>query len=244
MNMNFDGIKVKDSIVAWIRKWFEENAKGQKAVIGVSGGRDSAIATAMFVEALGKDEVIAIIIPYGYSDTIDDSVKLLEYLDVEFHVIYIRHAYKELEQEVRDQVGPLTNGAMANMQERIRIAALKGIVINRHGISVNTSNYSDNWLGYYSTYGDISPFLNLTISEVKELGKALRLPDHYIEDLPSDGLFGMISEESLGYSYEELDDYIRGLKEPAPEIKAEMDRLHNKTHLRREEVDVFQFGKE
>ena len=241
MNNNFDNNKTKDSIIAWIRQWFEENAKGQKAIIAVSGGRDSAIATALFVEALGKDEVIAIILPYDYSTSIDDTVTLLEYLDVEFHVLYIRHAYKELESEVFSEIGPLTKGAMANMQERIRIAALKGIAINRNGISVNTSSYTDDWLGYYTKYGDISPFLNMTITEVKELGKALQLPSYYIEDLPSDGLFGFIDENEIGFSYEELDDYLRGVSEPSPEIKERLDLQHNKTRLRREDVDVYKF---
>ena len=59
----FNALKVKNDIVEWIRQWFEENGKGCNAVIGISGGKDSSIAAALCVEALGKNRVIGVTMP-------------------------------------------------------------------------------------------------------------------------------------------------------------------------------------
>lgn len=241
MNYSFDSTKVKHQMYSWISQWFDENAMNRKAIVGISGGRDSIVVAALLVKALGKDRVIGVILPYKYSDNVDCTVKLLEYLDMEFHVVYIRRAYNDLLNEVREEVGPLSAAAEAMMQERLRMTALSGIVSSKKGIFVNTSNLSEDWLGYYTRYGDISPLLNFTITEVGEIAKVLGLPDKFIDPLPLDGLWGQIHEDSLGFSYEVLDDYIRLGKEPDPEIKKKIDHLHEVTHIRRAEVTSFEY---
>ena len=69
----FDAEKVKTDIVAWIRRWFEENGRGCKAVIGISGGKDSSIVAALCAEALGKDRVLGVMMPRGEQFDIDVS---------------------------------------------------------------------------------------------------------------------------------------------------------------------------
>ena len=61
----FDAVKVKDECVQWIRDFFEENGPGCNAVLGISGGKDSSVAAALCVEALGKDRVIGVLMPCG-----------------------------------------------------------------------------------------------------------------------------------------------------------------------------------
>lgn len=242
MNKKFDATAIKNDMLIWIRQWFKENGGGGKAVIAISGGKDSAIAAAMLVEALGKDEVIGIILPYGYSDDISNAVKLVEFLDIEFHVVHIRQSYNALEAEVREEVGPLTKGAAAIMQERVRMAAMSGINNSKNGVFVNTSNYSESWLGYFTRYGDISPFLKLTISEVIALGGVLGFPENFLEDMPADGLWGFLDEETLGFSYEKLDDYIRYGIYPDPESKERIDYVREHSYLRRALVMPFPYG--
>ena len=58
--MSFDAEKIRDEIVQWIRDWFEENGKGCKAVVGLSGGKDSSVVAALCVEALGKENVFCV----------------------------------------------------------------------------------------------------------------------------------------------------------------------------------------
>ena len=242
MNNRFDANVIKNEMLIWIRQWFEDNGSGSKAIVAISGGKDSAIAAAMLVEALGKDEVIGIILPYGYADNNDDALKLVEFLDIEFHVVHIRQAYNALEEEVREEVGPLTKPAAAIMQERVRMAAMSGIINSKNGVFINTSNYSESWLGYFTRYGDISPFLELTISEVIALGEVLGFPEDFLAGLPSDGLWGFLDEESLGFSYEKLDDYIRYDIDPGPEAKERIDFIREHSYLRRALVMPFPYG--
>ena len=75
-----DPVKTKNEIVEWIREYFEENGKGCKAVIGISGGKDSSIAAALCAEALGKDRVVGVLMPNGVQSDISDSVKLVKFL--------------------------------------------------------------------------------------------------------------------------------------------------------------------
>ena len=69
--MSFDAIKVKNDIVKWIRDWFEINGKGCKGVVGVSGGKDSSVVAALLVEALGKENVVGVLMPKGEQFDID-----------------------------------------------------------------------------------------------------------------------------------------------------------------------------
>ncbi|MBQ2799520.1 MAG: NAD(+) synthase, partial [Ruminiclostridium sp.] len=74
--------------------------------------------------------------------------------------------------------------------------------------------------------GDFSPCSNLTVAEMKEIGRLLGLPDVLVDKVPIDGLCGKTDEENLGFTYAELDLYIREGIEPAPEKKARIDHLH------------------
>ena len=61
----FDAKRIKNECVQWIRNWFEENGKDCKAVVGISGGKDSSVVAALCVEALGKDRVVGVLMPNG-----------------------------------------------------------------------------------------------------------------------------------------------------------------------------------
>ena len=73
--MSFDAEKIRDEIVQWIRDWFEENGKGCKAVVGLSGGKDSSVVAALCVEALGKENVFGVMMPNGEQFDIDVSLQ-------------------------------------------------------------------------------------------------------------------------------------------------------------------------
>ena len=80
---SFDAKKVKNDVVEWIRDWFEINGKGCKAVIGISGGKDSSVVAALCVEALGKENVFGVMMPNGEQFDIDVSQQLV------YHLFYI-----------------------------------------------------------------------------------------------------------------------------------------------------------
>lgn len=98
------------------------------------------------------------------------------------------------------------------------------------GRVANTCNLSEDWVGYATKFGDaagdFSPLSNLTVTEVKAIGRELGLPAVFVDKVPIDGLCGKTDEDNLGFTYDTLDKYIRDGIEPDAETKAKIDRLH------------------
>lgn len=222
-----NALKIKDDCVAWIRDFFAENGPDCNAVIGISGGKDSSVAAALCVEALGRERVIGVLMPNGEQADIDMSYRLVEHLNIRHYVIDINAAVSGLTGAIPLE---LTAQARTNMPPRIRMTALYAVSQCCNGRVVNTCNLSEDWVGYSTRYGDaagdFSPLSLLTVQEVKELGHILGLPRELVEKTPTDGLCGKTDEENLGFTYAELDRYIRTGEIADPEKKARIDRLH------------------
>lgn len=224
----FDALKVKNECVNWIREFFEANGKGCNAVVGISGGKDSSVAAALCVEALGSDRVIGVLMPKGEQFDIDMAYMLVNHLGIKHYEINIKDAVEgvlkamppELDVSVQSQV---------NLPPRIRMSVLYFVSQSLNGRVVNTCNLSEDWVGYSTRYGDaagdFSPMANLTVTEVKEIGRVLGLPDELVDKVPIDGLCGKTDEENLGFTYAELDVYIRTGK---IDDKAKKELIDNK----------------
>lgn len=208
----FDAQKVKNSCVEWIRKFFEENGKGCNAVLGISGGKDSSVAAALCVEALGKDRVIGVLMPCGVQHDIDCAYKLVNHLGIKHYEINIKSTIDSLTESIQENL-ELSTQAKTNLPPRIRMSTVYAVSQCCNGRVVNTCNLSEDWVGYSTRYGDaagdFSPMCNLTVTEVKAIGKFLGLPEDLVEKTPIDGLCGKTDEENLGFTYAELDVYIR-----------------------------------
>ncbi len=225
----FDTRQVKNDCVEWIRTFFEENGKGCNAVIGISGGKDSSIAAALCVEALGKDRVIGVLMPQGEQHDIDMAYLLVNHLGIKQYVVNIKDAVDSLLNALPDTLAVSTQ-AKTNLPPRIRMSTLYAVSQSVNGRVVNTCNLSEDWVGYSTRYGDaagdFSPLANLTVTEVKQIGHLLGLPSVLVEKTPIDGLCGKTDEENLGFTYAELDVYIRtGVMEDAAK-KALIDKKH------------------
>ena len=223
----FDAEKVKNECVAWICRFFEENGPGCKAVLGISGGKDSSVAAALCVEALGKDRVIGVLMPNGDQFDIDMSYLLCAHLGIRHYVVNIGDAVRGLTDAIPVE---LTAQSRTNLPPRIRMAAVYAVSQSCNGRVVNTCNLSEDWVGYSTRYGDaagdFSPMCNLTVQEVKAIGRVLGLPDVLVDKVPIDGLCGKTDEENLGFTYAELDRYIRTGRIDDPAKKERIDRLH------------------
>ena len=208
----FDAVKVKNDCVEWIRDFFKENGDGCNAVVGISGGKDSSVAAALCVEALGKDRVIGVLMPQGEQKDIDAAYMLVNHLGIEHFVVNIKAAVDGLISALPKELS-LTPQTMQNIPPRVRMTTLYAISQSNNGRVVNTCNLSEDWVGYSTRYGDsvgdFSPMSNLTVTEVKEIGHLLGLPRELVEKTPIDGLCGKTDEENLGFTYAELDRYIR-----------------------------------
>ena len=224
---NFNAEKVKNECVQWIRDFFEENGKGCNAVLGISGGKDSSIVAALGVEALGKDRVIGVLMPNGEQADIDMAKLLVDTLGIKHYIVNIKDAVQGVINSVPFE---LSEQSMINLPPRIRMSTLYAVSQSNNGRVANTCNLSEDWVGYSTRYGDsvgdFSPCSNLTVREMKEIGRLCGLPDVLIDKVPSDGLCGKTDEDNLGFTYAELDRYIREGVIDNPESKAKIDRLH------------------
>lgn len=226
---NFNAVDVKDRIVAWIREWFEQNGKDCNAVIGISGGADSTVVAALCVEALGKDRVFGVLMPNGEQSDISDSINLVNHLDIPYVTVNIQDAYYDIVDNIDL---PISNQTKINLPPRIRMATLYAVSQSINGRVANTCNLSEDWVGYSTRWGDsvgdFSPLSNLTKTEVKEIGKALGLPNELVYKVPSDGLCGKTDEDNFGFTYDVLDRYIRTGEIEDMDIKAKIDYMHEK----------------
>ena len=225
----FDARKVTNQCIIWIRKFFEENGKDCNAVVGISGGKDSSVVAALCVEAIGKERVIGVLMPCGKQQDIYMSYKLVQHLGIKHYEINIQQAVEAITGSM-DFLPEMTEQAKTNLPARVRMTTLYAVSQSMNGRVANTCNLSEDWVGYATRYGDgagdFSPLCNLTVTEVKEIGKVLGLPEELVEKTPIDGLCGKTDEENLGFTYAELDKYIRtGIMEDL-EKKKRIDLLH------------------
>jgi len=227
----FNAEKVKNDCVNWIRDFFEKNGKGCNAVVGISGGKDSSVAAALCVQALGKERVIGVLMPNGVQHDIDCAEKLVTHLGIKSYVVNIKDAYEGLMSAMPKEL-EISTQAKTNLPPRIRMSALYAVSQSVNGRVVNTCNLSEDWVGYSTRYGDsagdFSPLCNLTVQEVKEIGRVCGLPMELVEKVPIDGLCGKTDEDNLGFTYACLDKYIREGVIEDEEIKKKIDSMHER----------------
>lgn len=225
----FDAKKVKDQCVAWIRDFFENNGKGCNAVVGISGGKDSSVVAALCVEALGKDRVIGVLMPQGIQHDIDMAQLLVDHLGIKHYVVNVKDAVDGVLSNLPEGL-EITPQTIQNIPPRVRMTTLYAVSQSCNGRVANTCNLSEDWVGYSTRYGDsvgdFSPMSNLTVTEVKQIGYELGLPKELVDKTPIDGLCGKTDEENLGFTYAQLDVYIRTGVCDDPDVKALIDRKH------------------
>lgn len=225
----FDAVKVKNDCVNWIREFFKQNGDGCSAVVGISGGKDSSVTAALCAEALGKDRVIGVLMPSGEQPDIDMAYMLVNHLGIKHYEINVKNAVEGVIKSMPEGLD-VSVQSKVNLPPRIRMSVLYFVGQSLNGRVANTCNLSEDWVGYATRYGDaagdFSPLANLTVTEVKEIGRVLGLPQELVEKVPTDGLCGKTDEENLGFTYAELDRYIRTGKIDDTAKKEIIDRKH------------------
>ena len=225
-----------EDLIRWIKDWFETNGKGCNAVVGISGGKDSLIAAALCVRALGKERVIGVMMPNGHQGDIADSIAACSHLDIKNYTFNIAPVFQALEGQMVTKIGYLSAQADTNLPARLRMATLYAVSQTLNGRVANTCNRSENYVGYETKFGDgagdFSPLANLTVREVLEIGDYLGLPHHLVHKVPIDGLKTnedgsyVTDEQSLGFTYEELDNYLLNGIVPSEEKLERIEQLH------------------
>ena len=250
----FNGKETKEKLVQWIKDWFEVNGKGCNAVIGLSGGKDSNVVAALCVEALGKDRVIGVTIPNIVqvdADTLNkdmnDVTTLVNHLGIKLITIPLSVAYCDIIANTERALGGyenVTEQTRVNLAPRLRMSILYAVSQSVNGRVANTCNWSEEYVGYSTRYGDggtgdFSPLGNLTVTEILEIGKYLDIPYHLVDKTPADGLCGKTDEDNLGFTYAVLDEYIRKGICRDEKIRELIDKKHNKNLFKLKPIPTF-----
>lgn len=243
---NFPAEQVTSDCIRWIQDWFSENGPSCKAVIGISGGKDSSVTAALCVKALGTDRVLGVLMPQGRQRDIDTARRLCAHLKIPSVEINIGESASLLQSAISSALGrELSAQSVTNLPARIRMSVLYGVSQTVNGRVANTCNLSEDFVGYSTRYGDsagdFSPLSRLTVFEVRSIGRVLDLPAEFIDKVPEDGLTGKSDEENLGFSYEELDLYIREDIIEDPQHKEKIDRLHKQNLFKLQPMPVFPY---
>lgn len=243
----FDAKDATQKCCAWVKAWFEENGRGCNAVLGISGGKDSSVCATICAAALGKDRVIGVLMPQGEQFDINYSEELCDYLGIRRYTVNIKAAVDGIYSAIGDSFA-VSNQTRFNLPARIRMATVYAVAQSHNGRVANTCNYSEDWVGYSTRYGDavgdFSPLSDFTVEEVKAIGRELGLPEKFIEKPPIDGLCGKTDEDNLGFTYQTLDDYIRRGIEPDAATKERIDTLHKNNLFKLEFMPVFRYKPE
>ncbi|MBL8091260.1 MAG: NAD+ synthase [Anaerolineales bacterium] len=179
-----------------------------RAVIGLSGGIDSALSCILAVEALGKENVLAVRMPYKASskDSLDHAQLLIDQLGIPYKTI-----------EITDMVEPLfkLDSEISNMRKGNIMARERMIVLYDQsevfkGLVIGTSNKTEILLGYSTLYGDsasaMNPIGDLYKTQVRQLSRAMNIPAPIVDKAPSADLWAdQTDEKELGFTYEEVD---------------------------------------
>lgn len=204
----------------------------KKAIVGVSGGIDSAVVFALCVNALGKDSVIAVHMPYGKNKN-HNAIKLIAEYGTTMVIANIKDTVDSIWIE-DEKWNKLTRG---NVMARIRMTYLYAIANEENGMVMGTGNKSEIAIGYYTKYGDggvdCETIGDLYKSEVYKLAKELNIPQEIINAAPSAELWeGQTDETEMGFTYGDLEGVLEGYIYSGKTYEKVQNAIKNSSHKR------------
>lgn len=223
---------MKEKIVNWTKEYFSKVGIN-KCVVGLSGGIDSSLCATILVHALGKENVIGVLLPKGSQHDINCAYQIRDFLGINAYEVNIKDIVDEINKNVSNAIGenPDNNEAFhINTPPRVRMTILYGFAALNQALVCNTCNLSEDYVGYSTKYGDaagdFSLLANLTKTEVRALAREFGIPSNLVDKTPEDGLSGKSDEEKLGFTYDVLDEYIRTGICYDLKTKEKIERMH------------------
>ena len=257
------------NIETHMKTWaWQTNAKN--FVVGISGGKDSTVVAMLLCAIFGKERVYGVMMPQGEQSDIQDSIDVCSILGIRHTTVNVGGSVAAITDEIyknRSKSGIYPTKDMdINLPARIRMSTLHAIGQCVNGRVINTSNLSEDMVGYATQFGDnagaYAPLQGLTVTEVKELGKYLievlgvedkeysapalnryvSIPNkkrliELIDKTPVDGLQEQTDEERLGFTYADLDKFIR-LDEGSYDFKEMIRKKYKQNKFKLEIVQM------
>ena len=231
--MNKLDLNLKDihnELVEFLRENFKK-AGFSKAVLGLSGGIDSALVAYLLRDALGKENVLAIMMPYKSSnpDSLNHAKLVVEDLKISTKTIEITDmidAYFKNEKEA-------SSLRMGNKMARERMSILFDYSSKENALVVGTSNKTEIYLGYSTQFGDsacaLNPIGDLYKTNIWDLSRYLKIPNELIEKKPSADLWeGQTDEQEMGLTYKEADQVLYRMLEENKTVEEVLAEGFNK----------------
>ena len=246
----FDAKKETKKIVEFIRDYYKKNNLGG-AVLGISGGKDSAVVVALLVEALGKENVLGLTLPCHSKQKDKDGAQLIaDYYGFQLLNIDLTPVYDSFKDQIAllgDYTDEQLKNSDINIKPRLRMssvyymAALMSALTGKTYLVAGTSNKCELFVGYFTKGGDsvhdIAPIADLTVDEVIAIGEELNVPKEVLYRTPDDGLSNQTDEDKLGVKYSEIASYMAGEELPE-EIKLKIEKLH-KSNLHKFNIPTY-----
>jgi len=235
--MKFQAKKETEKIIEFIREYYKEHNLGG-AILGISGGKDSAVVAALMCEAIGCENVVGLTLPC-HSKKIDksDAYIISEHYGFQmydFDLTNVFDAFKK-EFELIPIKGNTTNSDL-NLKPRLRMAsvyyfaAFLSEIFKKTYIVIGTSNKSELFVGYFTKGGDsvhdLAPIADLTVEEVIQVGEVLNVPEKILYKTPNDGLSNKTDEDKLGVTYQDISNFMEDKNSVDMETRKKIEKLH------------------
>ncbi|MCW6169205.1 MAG: NAD+ synthase [Thermoplasmatales archaeon] len=223
-----------------ITKFLREFVGSRNAIVGLSGGIDSSVTLMLLKKSIPHFKIFPFFMP---SDTTprsdyDDVYDLASIANVNLTTIDITPIFVQFQKSL----GASDISALGNIKARIRMSILYYFSNIHDGVVIGTTNKTENYLGYFTKFGDgacdVEPIIHLLKRDVKQLGESLGVPQNIINKKPSAGLWEHQSDEDeLGMTYDQMDQSVENLfmkhRDPVSEVDRKVLELYQKTKHKR-----------
>jgi len=222
--------KTYNKLTKGIKKYFQKS-NIKKAVIGLSGGIDSALSLKLVADAIGNNSITALIMPekgLTKKQDVKDAINLCKLLKVNYKIIEINSILNNFKKTKQNKI------ARINLKPRIRMLLLYNFANKNNALVIGTSNKTELKLGYFTKHGDgacdLEVIGDLYKTEVKELARLLKQPESIINKVPSAGLFkNQTDEKDIGLKYGNIDNMLKGKKPISKKLRKLIQKNKHKT---------------
>lgn len=236
----FDAKKQTEQVVEFIRNYYKENNLGG-AILGISGGKDSAVVAALLTKALGKENVIGVTLPCHSKEEDKNHAKVVSdfygFQLINFDLTNCFDTFKKELIGLGEFSEAQSKNSDINLKPRLRmatvyyLAALYSAIRGKTYLVVGTSNKCELFVGYFTKGGDsvhdIAPIADFTVEEVIKIGEYLQVPECVLYKTPNDGLSNQTDEDKLGVKYNEIAAYIEDENLVEEKTRRKIKKLHD-----------------